>query len=166
MSKLNPFHRRVGDASIRESESLIEFSVDGGTPEIAGELNAFESAEQTQEFSTAVLGGGGYTDSSVTHYLITFSGNVGTDGSRWEIMHEEKQKGIIHNVAFTATTEDVRSVRLNGGRVTMYSDCHMLTYTEAGANATGTGAKTFTATFYCPVDGKETLKHFLPVQGV
>ena len=167
ITKLNPFHRRVGDASVRQSETLLEVSEEGLPARIVGEGTSLSVAPQSSDISVNIMGGGTYQDSSRTHFIITITYQVGTDGGYWEQMYEDRVNGIERLLSLTSTTEDARSVRLNGGRASRYDNCHILTHVGyEDSDASASSFKSGTVTLYAPADAKTILRQYRPVQGV
>lgn len=165
--KLNPFHRRVGDASSRQSEYLIEVSENGAPVTIRGEVTNFEVAPQYQDFSFNISGGGSYEDSMISHYIITITYAFGTDGGYWEQMAIDKENGINRDCALTATTEDIRSIQYNGGRAVRYNNCHIITHNDyENSDSSASSPRLGTVTLYAPRDAKVVLRQFRPTQGV
>jgi|GEM_PF-3053844 len=166
-NKLNPHHRRVGDASSRQSEYLIEISENEKPVTIRGEITNFQVAPQYQAFGFNISGGGAYQDQSCTHYVITINYAFGTDGGYWEQMEIDRENGIERILSLTSTTEDMRSMRLNGGRASRYDNCHLMTHTDyENADSSSTTPRTGQVTLYAPRDAKTILRQFRPVQGV
>jgi len=167
IKKLNPFHRRVGDASVRQSEYLVEISEEGSPWSVLGEITQFGVTPQYSEISQNIMGGGAYVDSEITHFEINLSYLVGTDGGRWKRLEIEKRKGNIILIDITTTTEDRRSMRLNGGSATRYNGCHLLTHTEReNRDSSANSFAIANVTIYAPSDAEEILREFRPVQGV
>jgi len=166
-TKLNPFHRRVGDAASRQSEYLVELSEEGVGYRIAGEVTNIQVVPQYANLAFPISGGGEYSDQTRTRYTITIDYVFGTDGGFWEQLEEDKEAGNMRYLSVTTTTEDVRSMRLNGGRASRYNDCHIETHTQyENANSSENSPRMGQVTLYAPVDSKAILRQFRPVQGV
>ena len=158
--------RRVHQAAVRSKFTLVEISEAGSPVTLRGEMTSINVVPQYENFTVPVLGGGTETDTSLTHYVITLNYVVGTDGGFWEQMEIDKLAGNQRHISPVLTTDDPRSRRVNGGRVSRYNECHMLTHTGyEDADSSNNTAKTAQVTLHAPFDSKVVLSQFNPVQG-
>ena len=165
--QLNRYHRKVGDASLRQSEYIVDIGMDGSAHTLRGEILSIGVAPNYSNFSFNISGGGSYQDSRRSHFEITMTYAFGTDGNFWEDLAERKEDGEDEQFAITILSEDQRSRRLNGGRVVRYNNWHLLTHTDYDdANSDETTPRRGQVTIYAPRDAKKVIRKFKAVQGV
>lgn len=164
---LNPKHRQVVNAAVKGSESIVEILEEGRAGRIMGEMSTFNINEVTVNMDVPVAGGGIGQQTRLTRYEGTATFVVGTDGGYWEELIYDMRRGYIRHLTFITTTEDPATVRLNGGRVSSYSNVEVLTLTDMEQTDGGaTGPKLAQITFWADVGAKTIIRQYLPVQEV
>jgi len=161
--RLNPMGRKTGKKTIRNSECIIEIGEEGLPHQLRGELTSIQKSSQYASRSLNILGWGAWETRSNTHNVFTVTFPVGTDEGFWEQMEIDLDNGVDRTFAATITTEDSKSMRLNGGRTVRYNDCHMLEYTGyEDSDASESSTRMATVVFYAPrnQDSNKVLRQF------
>jgi len=159
----NPFARTVTRNAMRGTETVVNIIENGTHPRLAGEFITSQ-ANRTPDTEPIPVGGeSGYRfekrTSSTRNWTATFY--TGTDGSFWEYMDEDEDRGIERPFTFVTSDKDETASAV-GETVRHYTYCRLNSFEDSGMTTDGRKITTIGGTF----ETKTLVRGYTPIQGV
>jgi len=159
----NPYKNVVTRDVIRLSEKIVTIIEDGVPVRIAGEFITFIPSSTTNTIDIPIGGQSGNVSQKTIGFTNSWTATfyVGTDGSYWERMDQDRKNGIKRPLIFVTSTKDELS-RGVGERIKEYSGCLMTNLTGNDDMGTdGLAIATITGTY----EDDKLIQGFTNIQG-